>query len=31
MKKWNRAWKDKKIIEFNPAWHDLYAQIEDFN
>ena len=31
MKRWNRAWKDKKITEFNPDWQDLFDKIEDFN
>jgi putative endonuclease len=31
MKRWNRAWKDKRITEFNPQWTDLYNEIEDFN
>ena len=24
MKKWNRAWKLRRIEETNPEWHDLY-------
>ena len=24
LKKWNRAWKDKLISDFNPEWTDLY-------
>lgn len=27
MKKWNRAWKVKKIMEDNPEWNDLYEVI----
>ena len=27
MKKWNRAWKLKRISALNPEWKDLYAQI----
>jgi putative endonuclease len=27
MKKWNRAWKLKRINEFNPTWKDLYDEI----
>jgi putative endonuclease len=24
MKKWNRAWKIRRIEETNPEWRDLY-------
>ena len=27
MKKWNRAWKLKLIIEKNPQWRDLYNDV----
>jgi putative endonuclease len=27
MKKWNRAWKIKRIEEMNPRWGDLYPEI----
>ncbi|TAL40018.1 MAG: GIY-YIG nuclease family protein [Alphaproteobacteria bacterium] len=27
IKKWNRAWKLKRIHAFNPKWEDLYEQI----
>ena len=27
MKKWNRAWKLKRIEEMNPQWHDLYDEL----
>jgi putative endonuclease len=27
MKKWNRAWKIRRIEERNPNWADLYPQI----
>lgn len=27
MKKWNRAWKLKRIEEHNPQWLDLYPQL----
>lgn len=23
MKKWNRAWKVRRIVQENPTWHDL--------
>ena len=26
MKKWNRAWKVKRIVEMNPEWNDLFEQ-----
>ena len=27
IKKWNRAWKEELIAEFNPGFADLYANI----
>lgn len=27
MKKWNRAWKVRRIEELNPAWRDLYEDL----
>lgn len=27
MKKWNRAWKVKRINEMNPDWRDLYEDL----
>ncbi|MFZ4125722.1 MAG: GIY-YIG nuclease family protein [Rickettsiales bacterium] len=27
MKKWNRNWKLRQIIEMNPEWRDLYDEI----
>lgn len=27
MKKWNRAWKVKRIEADNPQWRDLYASL----
>lgn len=27
MKKWNRAWKLKRIEERNPHWRDLYDEL----
>lgn len=27
MKKWNRAWKVKRIEELNPTWRDLYEDL----
>jgi putative endonuclease len=27
MKKWNRAWKLKRIEELNPQWRDLYPEL----
>ncbi|MEM8894444.1 MAG: GIY-YIG nuclease family protein [Bacteroidota bacterium] len=29
MKKWNRAWKDKLIRDFNPEVRDLYDKISE--
>lgn len=29
MKKWNRNWKLRQIMDFNPEWNDLYASICD--
>lgn len=26
MKKWNRAWKVKRIVERNPEWKDLFEE-----
>ncbi|NDE91410.1 MAG: GIY-YIG nuclease family protein [Alphaproteobacteria bacterium] len=26
-KKWNRNWKLRVIIDFNPEWNDLYEQL----
>ena len=26
MKKWNRSWKVKRIVERNPEWIDLFEQ-----
>lgn len=28
MKKWNRSWKIKRIVEFNPEWRDLASQLQ---
>ena len=27
MKKWNRAWKIRRIEEMNPDWRDLYSEL----
>ncbi len=27
LKKWNRAWKLERIEKFNPAWRDLYFDL----
>lgn len=27
MKEWKREWKEKRILEFNPEWRDLYDEI----
>ena len=27
VKKWNRAWKERLIANFNPNWNDLYDEI----
>lgn len=27
MKEWQREWKVKRIVEFNPEWSDLYESI----
>jgi putative endonuclease len=27
MKKWNRNWKLRQIIDMNPEWKDLYEEI----
>lgn len=27
LKKWNREWKERIILEKNPAWNDLFNQI----
>lgn len=27
MKKWNRNWKLRHIMDFNPEWRDLYSDI----
>lgn len=27
MKKWNRGWKIKRIVEENPDWNDLYETL----
>ena len=27
MKKWNRAWKVKRIVEMNPEWRDLVSEL----
>ena len=27
MKKWNRAWKLKRIEELSPQWRDLYPEL----
>lgn len=27
MKKWNRNWKLRQIMDMNPKWHDLYDSI----
>jgi putative endonuclease len=29
LKKWERAWKLKLIEEFNPAWRDLYFELNN--
>ena len=31
MKKWNRAWKNKMISDFNPEWLDLFNDVEEMN
>jgi putative endonuclease len=28
MKKWNRAWKDELICNFNSDWKDLFEEID---
>lgn len=27
IKKWNRAWKARRIMENNPEWEDLYETL----
>ncbi|MDE2988387.1 MAG: GIY-YIG nuclease family protein [Chloroflexota bacterium] len=27
IKRWERAWKDELIAEFNPEWRDLYLEL----
>ena len=27
LKKWERAWKIRLILEFNPEWTDLYEML----
>lgn len=27
LKRWNRAWKDKLITEFNPEWKNLFLTL----
>jgi putative endonuclease len=27
LKRWERAWKIKLIVEMNPDWHDLYLEL----
>ncbi|MDE2746311.1 MAG: GIY-YIG nuclease family protein [Chloroflexota bacterium] len=27
IKRWERAWKDELIEEFNPEWRDLYREL----
>ncbi|HMN72787.1 MAG TPA: GIY-YIG nuclease family protein [Rhodoblastus sp.] len=29
LKKWERAWKLKLIEDFNPAWRDLYLELNN--
>ncbi len=29
VKKWNRAWKDKLIRDFNPTLRDLFDEVKD--
>ncbi|MEP0987578.1 GIY-YIG nuclease family protein [Ekhidna sp.] len=29
IKKWNRAWKDKLIRDFNPTLKDLFEEVSD--
>ncbi|MEQ9300676.1 MAG: excinuclease ABC subunit C [Cyclobacteriaceae bacterium] len=29
MKKWNRAWKDKVIMDFNPSLKDLFDDVKE--
>lgn len=29
MKKWNRDWKVKRIVEVNPDWNDLYETLNN--
>lgn len=29
IKKWNRAWKIRLILEMNPEWNDLYWDFHD--
>lgn len=28
IKEWKREWKIKRIVEFNPMWHDLHEEID---
>ena len=28
IKEWKREWKIKRIVEFNPVWHDLHEEID---
>ncbi|MEM9351230.1 MAG: GIY-YIG nuclease family protein [Pseudomonadota bacterium] len=27
LKRWRRAWKDDRIKEYNPRWHDLTMEV----
>jgi putative endonuclease len=27
MKRWNRAWKTRAIMQMNPEWRDLYEEL----
>jgi putative endonuclease len=27
IKEWKREWKIKRIVDFNPMWHDLHEEI----
>jgi len=31
IKKWNRAWKDKLIGDFNPDLRDLFSEVSEMN
>jgi putative endonuclease len=29
MKKWNRSWKVRRIVQMNPDWCDLWSDITE--